>query len=231
MKTFLAACLAAALTTLAGAQVGAQTGAETPVQAPEQSASTIARPRSIDAERARISEERSRLEAGFAKEDVACYQKFFVNSCRGDVTARRREAVADLRRQEISLNDEERRIKGAEQIRKTEEKSSPENQQQAADRRARALEDYQSRIEREKQKQQAQAAAQAGEKASREASAEKLKGNQQKAVARSDKQAKAAEESKKFNGRQKEAQERRLQHDKGQLNRVKPPAKSLPIPQ
>ena len=44
--------------------------------------------------------------------------------------------MADLRRQEILLNDEERKIKGAEQIRITEEKASPEKQQEAIDRSA-----------------------------------------------------------------------------------------------
>src|SRR5450756_1568952 len=70
----------------------------------------------MDEERAKISAERARLEAVFLAEDGACYKKFFVNSCLGEVNGRRREAMADLRRQEILLNDEERRSKGVEQI-------------------------------------------------------------------------------------------------------------------
>jgi colicin import membrane protein len=217
MKKLLAAFLVASLSTFALAQ------AQAPVPA--------TRVGSIDSERERISAERTRLEAGFSTEDAACYKKFAVNNCLRDVNTRRREAMADLRRQEILLNDEERRIKGAEQIRKTEEKSSPEKQQEAADRRAKALEDYQSRLAREKEKQQNRATAQAGEKASSEASANKLENKQQKTQARTDRQAAAAEETAKFNARQKEARERRAQHESDQLKRTKPPAKSLPLPE
>lgn len=219
MKPFAIAFLFATLSGLAGAQTGAQ------MTAP------AAPPRTIDAERARISAERARLEAGFLAEDAACYKRFAVNSCLEEVNTRRREAMADLRRQEISLNDEERKIRGAEQLRKTEEKSSPEKQQEAADRRAKALEDHQSRLDREKKKRDERATAQSNEKANSEASAGRLKGNQDKAQARTDKQAAAAKEAKKFNDRQKEAQERRAQHEADQLKRVKPPAKSLPLPE
>ncbi|UUZ76230.1 hypothetical protein LP414_33800 [Polaromonas sp. P1(28)-13] len=185
----------------------------------------------MDVERARISADRARLEAGFLAEDAACYKRFAVNSCLGEVNARRREAMADLRRQEISLNDEERKIKGAEQIRKTEEKSSPEKLQEAADRRAQALKDHQSRLDRDKKAQEDRATAKSSEKANSEASADKLKSKQAKTQARQGMQNAAAEEAKKFNDRQKEAQERRAQHDRERLKQTKPPAKSLPLPE
>lgn len=185
----------------------------------------------IDAQRAAISAERSRLETGFLTEEAACYKKFAVNNCLNKVNARRREAMADFRRQEILLNDEERRIKGEAQIRKTEEKSSPEKKQQAAERRAKALEDYQERLVREKDKQQARTTLPSNEKAARAANAERLLANQNKNQARLDKQAEAAGKAKKFNERQKEAQERRAQHEADQLKRSKPAAKPLPLPE
>jgi colicin import membrane protein len=185
----------------------------------------------IGAQRAQISAERSRLEAGFLAEDAACYKKFAVNSCLGRVNTKRREAMADLRRQEILLNDEERRIKGEDQIRKTEEKASPEKQQEAADRRAKALEDEQGRLKQEKDKQQSRITTQSNQKASREANTQKLIDHQKKIQARTERQTAAGEEAKKFNQRQKEAQERRVQHDADQLKRVKPSAKPLPLPE
>jgi hypothetical protein len=185
----------------------------------------------MDAERARISADRARLEAGFLVEDAACYKKFAVNSCLDRVNTRRREAMADLRRQEILLNDEERRIRGEAQFRKLEEKSSPEKQQDAAASRAKALDDYQSRQAREKQKSNDQATARASEKTASQASAGRLRDNQQKARVRADKQAEAANAAEKFNARQKEAQERRAQHERDRLKAVKPPAKSLPLPE
>ena len=66
---------------------------------------------SNDAERLRISKERAVLEAGFHRKDAACYQKFMVNNCLDEVKIRRQEALTDLRRQEISIDDQERKAK------------------------------------------------------------------------------------------------------------------------
>lgn len=55
--------------------------------------------------------------------------------------------------------------------------------------------------------------------------------SRKKTQARADKQAEAAEKAKKFNERQKEARERRSQHEVDQLKRGKPAAKPLPLPE
>lgn len=186
--------------------------------------------RDIGAERARINADRASLMAGFLAEDAACYQKFAVNNCLDRVNVRRREAMANLRRQEILLNDEERRIKGAAQLRKLDEKSSPEKQQDAEASRVNALEENQSRVAREKQKSDDQQKARSSEKAAAQATAERRKNNQQKKQARIDRQAGEADAAEKFNARQKEAQDRRAQHDSERAKAVKPAAKSLPLP-
>lgn len=219
MKKIFLAVFIATLSALTGAQTGGE------VAAPP------ARRGTIDAERVKISAERAKLEAGFLAEDAACYKRFAVNSCLDHLNTRRREARADLRGREIALNDEERKIKGAEQIRKTEEKSSPEKLQEAADLRAKAVEDYQSRLDRDKQKQQDRASVQSSEKVNGEANAEKLKDNRQKARSRADIPATAAEEAKKFNERQKEAGTRRAQHESDQLKRDKRTPNPLPLPE
>ena len=100
---------------------------------------------SSDAERLRISAERAKLEAAFAQEDSACYKRFWVNSCLDEVKARRSDALSDLRRQEIVLNDEARKAKAAEQLLKIEDKSSPEKLQQEADKRAQAVKESEDR--------------------------------------------------------------------------------------
>ena len=215
MKQFFIAFSLATLSVFAGAQT----------------APSVTQSDTMAMARAKISAERVRLEADFLAQDAACYKNFFVNSCLAGINSRRREAMADLRRQEISLNDEERRIRGAEQIRKTEEKSSLENQQQAADRRATALDDYQSRLDKEQKKRDEPATARNKEKANIDASTEKLKGQQEKIRVQTAKQAAAAEEAKKFSERQSQAQERRVQHEADQVKQPKPPAKSLPLPE
>ena len=189
-----------------------------------------AQPMTPDAERLRINAQRTRLETGFSLESAACYQKFLVSHCLDDIKLRRRETLADLRRQEIALNALDRKAKGAEQVKKTEEKSSPEKQQQDAEKRATALKDVQTRMDRDKQKNADRAEARSSEQTNKEALAKRIKGNQDKAVVRDSKQAAAAEEVKKFNERQEKAKERRVQHDRDQLNQTNP-AQPLPVPQ
>lgn len=184
-----------------------------------------------DAERARISAERARREAGFAAEESACYKKFMVNNCLDDIRPRRRDAMADLKRQEVSLDEQDRKARAAEQIRKTEEKASPEKQQEAADRRSSALKDYGERMEREKQKNADRATVKSNEKASADSAADRVKQNQQKAADRSSKQAASEEEVRKFNERQEKAKERQARHERDQKSRTSPPAKSLPQPE
>ena len=185
---------------------------------------------SSDAEYLRISTERSKLEAAFALEDTACYKRFLVNSCLDEVKARRRDALADLRRQEILLNDEARKAKAAEQLQKTEDKSAPEKLQQEADKRAQAVKDLEDRMEREKQKTAGREALQAGEKAKSEAAAARIKSNQGKEAGRTAKQAAAAEELKKYNERQGQAKERQARYARDKASQAKAPAKPLPAP-
>jgi colicin import membrane protein len=184
-----------------------------------------------DAERLRISAERARLETAFTLEDSACYKRFLVNHCLDEVKVRRREALADLRRQEIVLNDEARKARAAEQIQKTENKSAPEKLQEEADKRAQTVKDFDERMAREKQKTADRDALQAGEKAKAEASAGRLKGNQDKEAGRTAKQAAAAEEQQKYNERQAQAKERQARNARDKASQAKAPAKPLPVPQ
>ena len=193
-------------------------------------AQTAAAPVNPDAERTTIAADHTRLESGFLTEDAACYQRFFVNSCLDEVNTRRRQALATLRAKEIVLNEQERKLRGAEQIRRIEEKASAESQQQA-DQRAKAASDYQSRLNGQKEKQQSRIEAQAAEQANSEARAERLRANQQKKQARSDRQAAEAAETARYDARQKEAEKRRAQNAREQLQRAKAGAKPLPLPQ
>jgi colicin import membrane protein len=194
-------------------------------------AQTAAWPANPDAERARIASERARLESVYLTEDAACYQRFFVNNCLDDVNVKRRESMATLRTQEIVLNEEERKFRGAEQIRRIEEKSSAENQQREADQRAKAAADERSRLEGQKEKQQSRTKAQAAEQANSEARAGRLQANQLKEQARVNRQAAESAEAARYNARQREAEERRAQNAREQLQRAKPAAKPLPLPQ
>ena len=103
------------------------------------------------AQRARISAERSQADAAFLADEKACYGKFAVNDCINDARSRRRAVLADLRRQEISLNDAQRKRRAAEKLRSIEERSR-EQRQGAVDHRAKAAEGQRDREERAAQR-------------------------------------------------------------------------------
>jgi colicin import membrane protein len=86
----------------------------------------------VASEHARIASERQQIEKRFADEEAGCFQKFAVNDCRDASRARRRVDMADLRRQEISLNDAERKRKGAEQLQRMEQSAAAKDEPPAA---------------------------------------------------------------------------------------------------
>ena len=181
-----------------------------------------------DVERERISAERSRLEATFTREDTACYKRFLVNNCLDEVKIRRRDALADLRRQEIVLNDEARKAKGAEQLQKIEDKSSSEKLQLEADKKAQAVKDFADTMARDRQKNADRITLQAGEKANAEAAASRVKNNQDKQARAASKQAAATEELRKYNERQAQAKERQARYARDKASQAKPLAQPLP---
>ena len=68
------------------------------------------------AERERIRQTRASQQALFMSQEAQCYARFAVNDCLIEIRARRRVILGDLRRQEISLNDVQRKRRGADQL-------------------------------------------------------------------------------------------------------------------
>ena len=106
----------------------------------------------MDGQRLRIAAERASLQASFDLQSAACYKKFWVNNCLDDLKAERLGVMSDLRRQEVALNDLERKAKGAEQLQKLEEKASAVNQLDQQNERADLAKRAQTRAEREAKK-------------------------------------------------------------------------------
>lgn len=183
-----------------------------------------------DRERQRINAERAALEAAFDAQEAACYSKFFVNNCLNAIKPRRREAMADLKFREVALNEQERRQKAAEQIRKTEEKASPGAERQAAERRATALEDSKAREERTRQKASDRLDLKQNEAVNAAGTAVKNQGAKERAQARADKQAASAKEARIYKDKQQEAQERKATREQKLREQTKPAAKPLPVP-
>lgn len=75
------------------------------------------------AERARIEHSRRQEDTLFATREAACYSRFAVTDCLLAARAQRREALAELRRQENVLNDALRRRKAADELLRVEKKA------------------------------------------------------------------------------------------------------------
>lgn len=183
-------------------------------------AAVDASPEAMARERSRIAQERQREEARFAGEEAACYQRFAVNDCLREVRVRKRAAFEDLRRQEIELNDAERRQRGTEQLRRTEERMSPRAQQDDAQRREEAAQSQRERDERARAKRAERAQADAGRAAGAPRAAASASGPGM---------AEQAENRRLFEEKQREAGERRARRDKALADKAaKPPASAVP---
>jgi colicin import membrane protein len=79
------------------------------------------------AERTRIEAERRQVAQRFAAQEKACYGKFGVTDCIDAARKTRREALADLRRQEVALNDAERKDRAARRLRELEQRRRDES--------------------------------------------------------------------------------------------------------
>lgn len=185
---------------------------------------------SLETERARISAERARAQARYAREESACYKTFAVNDCLNAARAERRGVLAALRRQEISLNDAERKRRGARQVERIEDKASLEKQQQAARQRERAQEEFQGRQQRAIEKSSDRAQRQAGEGDKRKSYEGKQQSRHDEQAARADKAASAAAERSKYDDKLRDAQERKARREQKRAEPGKPPAKPLPTP-
>ncbi len=69
-----------------------------------------------------IAATRANYDTQFKAQEIACYQRFAVNDCLIDSRRTQREVMADLRRQEILINDAQRKRRGARQLLRADEK-------------------------------------------------------------------------------------------------------------
>ena len=180
-----------------------------------------------NAERARITAERQRIESTFKANEAICFRKFFANACRDKLLPPYRAALSDLRRQEVLMNEVERKISAADQLLKNEERLSLQREKQA-EQEIKVQQDADNLIERAKQKAitQGNAAEQAaGNKADRDA---KLDSNQSKAVEMEAKRAQAAANVEAMRKRQEQAAQRRAEREQRLRDEGPPTGKSLP---
>jgi colicin import membrane protein len=185
-----------------------------PLAAAAQDASEIA------AEQQRIADERSRTEARYLAEQKACYQQFAVTGCINAARAKRRDAMSDLRRQEIGLNDLERKQRTAQRLRQLEDKEAQQRRDQE-ERRAKGQDGQAAREQRAADK--AQKAMQAASSAqSRSAAREGKRAAPKQEIDTADNQ-------QRYDQRMEEARERRAKVEQRAAQSGKTPH-PLPVP-
>ena len=180
-----------------------------------------------NAERVRITAERQQIEAAFKAEQAICFRKFFANACRDKLLPPYRAALADLRRQEVLMNEVERKNSAADQLLKNEERLSLQREKQA-EQALKVQQDTDNLTERAKQQKinQGNAAEQAaGNIADRDA---KLESRQSQAAEAETKRAQAAANVEATRQRQEQAKQRRAEHEQRLRDQGPPTGKSLP---
>jgi hypothetical protein len=89
-----------------------------------QTSAQEAQPINIEAERGRISVERALHESTFLQMERTCYARFAVFDCLLQARKDRRAALDPLRRQELILNEMERKFKALSAIHRIQEKTA-----------------------------------------------------------------------------------------------------------
>jgi hypothetical protein len=103
------------------------------------------------AERNRIAQERAKATKDYEAAREACYQQFAVNACLTTARNNYNTQVADLKRQDNSLSDVQRKRRGAEQVQRTEDKIANARPAQVPPQRGNALAAEPKRSDRQAQ--------------------------------------------------------------------------------
>jgi len=181
-------------------------------------------------ERSKVAAERARLEAGFQAEEAACKSRFAVNACLQEIRTRRNEAMADLRRQDILINEADRKARAADQIQKTEEKSNLERQQKRAEQEKKAQQETDRLAERSDQRGQSQAKSAADASANLEAAQTRQKNSQSKAGEAKTRDEQAAANVQNAKVRAEKAAQNQAERDKRLKDKTNSTRKPLPAP-
>ncbi len=107
-------------------------------------------------ERQRIEQERKLAHAEYDAKRVQCYQRLAVTVCANAARDERNKKLSDLKRQETTLNDVQRKRRAAERLDAMEKRTAPQVQEEQALKRGQAIQDQEQREAQQQRKQQAQ---------------------------------------------------------------------------
>jgi colicin import membrane protein len=196
-----------------------------PCMALAQTPSTI----DVATETARIQLERQQVDARIATDEAGCYQHFSVTDCLEAARGRRRDALADLRRQELSMQDSQRKRQGAEQLQRLDEKADAATSAGVLQRRTEALQQQAERQQRTNEK--------LAERLAKQPAADVAKKTQEAQAQRAEKVADRVSQAQaggrtqqQFDAKVKEAKERKASRLADVASQPKSSLKSLPVP-
>ena len=172
-----------------------------------------------ESERSRIQAERAQAEAAFQAEESACYTRFSVSDCISKARRVRREVLENLRRQEVVINDADRKLKALEQIERIKEKSSEQTLQEAAARRLDAQAAQKERNDSAAEKANEQAKPKSGRADGQAGQTKAVQGRSPDEIAR---------EQAQYANKLKEADAHRASVLKSQREKASAPKKPLP---
>lgn len=190
-------------------------------------------------ERARIKAARDAAQGRFDAQEKACRATFAVTDCVDDARRARNAALAELRRQELALNEAERTRRAAERRRELDERQSAQRAEKAQQEQQRRAEAAAAR-----ERRQAEVAEKARRRAGAETPPERVAPRAAVAVApqgkprdpqrvtrtlEADPQVLAARR-RAHEQRVREAREHKQEVLERNARRNKPPAASLPTP-
>jgi len=184
----------------------------------------------LDAERARLAEERKAISARYDADRAACYKKFAVEGCLQESRQRRRVATDDIKRQEAEINDLERKRRGAAALDKLDEKGSSARAKEADAKREESLKSQQDREQRaaEHAAGRTQAAADAAEKQRQFDAKQRAHAEEQAKAARRRAEAPAARQA--YEDKLQQAEQHRADNEKRNAEKTKPRSAPLPDP-
>lgn len=217
LRPFAVALLALAAAALAPTRAAAATAAHEAAMSEAQ----LQR----QAQRERIQTERKALQAQRVKEEAACYQQFVVEDCLRGVRAKAREADNALRRQELQLNDADRREKAGQRLRSIEERQQEQRQKLEAGERPAPMHGAPRGGPQAREQDAAQRAEQQRRHAAEHAA--ELERRRQSLARR------MSESRADYEAKQQLARERRERHERQQAEAAasgRKPAASLPVP-
>lgn len=184
----------------------------------------------LDAERARLAEERKAISARYDTDRAACYKKFAVEGCLEESRQRRRLATDDIKRQEASINDFERKRRGAAALDKLEQKQTDARSKDTEAQREQSVKSQQEREQRaaEHAAGRTQAAAEAADKQRQFDDKQRAHAEEQAKAARRSAEAPAARQA--YEDKLKRAEQQRIESEKRNAAKTKPRSAPLPDP-